>query len=194
MKTTRRILSLLLVLAMVACLGVTAFADGTSSNATIIVKAGGNTVATTTADAGETVYAAVLKQYRNPEGWSSFTDMNGNTAMALWSLTVNEVPYVSGPADGASSGINAQWSTKRPGYGFEDFAYNDDDEIVGYKYVYVGNDFVYTVTNNNATVDVSDKYMNQYTIQAGDVITISYELVVSRWVAETPFETTEPYI
>ena len=36
--------------------------------------------------------------------------------------------------------------------------------------------------------------MNQYTIQTGDVITISYELVVSRWVAETPFETTEPYI
>lgn len=194
MKMAKRILSLVLVLAMIACLSVTAFADGTSNTATIVVKASGNAVDTITVNAGTTVYAAVLQQYGDPDGWSSFTDMNGNTAMALWRLTVKGSQYISGAANGATSGINAQWSTKRPGYGFEGFAYNDDGEIVGYKYVYVGNDFIYTVTNNNQTVDVSDKYMNQYTIQTGDVITISYELVVSRWVAETPFETTEPYI
>ena len=39
MKMAKRILSLVLVLAMIACLSVTAFADGTSNTATIVVKA-----------------------------------------------------------------------------------------------------------------------------------------------------------
>ena len=46
MKMAKRILSLVLVLAMIACLSVTAFADGTSNTATIVVKASGNAVDT----------------------------------------------------------------------------------------------------------------------------------------------------
>lgn len=66
MKMAKRILSLVLVLAMIACLSVTAFADGTSNTATIVVKASGNAVDTITVNAGTTVYAAVLQQYGGP--------------------------------------------------------------------------------------------------------------------------------
>lgn len=199
MKTTRRIFSMVLALMMVLSLSVTVFADTTTGKATVVIKNGDETVATLSPDAGQSVYEALQSNADLTCDWSSFTDYYGNPAKALTGLTYSEKGVVkaeleSGAADGASSGVTAQWSTKRPGYGFEGFAYDDNDEIAGYNYVYVGNDFVYTVKNGSTSVDVSDKYMNQYTMQAGDVVTIYYKLVVSRWTATTPFETTEPYI
>ena len=198
-KNMRKILSLVLAMVMILSFSVTAFAaDAETNTATVTIKVNGAVVATNPNVApGQSVYAYLGEKYgaTGEDYWYSFNDANNNPAYALKKLTVNEVDYESGAADGTNSGIaGVQWSSTRKGYGFEGFAYNDDDEVVGYNYIYVGNDFVYTVTNGSNNVDVSDKYMNQYTIQAGDVVTISFDLVISRWTATTPFETTEPYI
>ena len=43
------------------------------------------------------------------------------------------------------------------------------------------------------TVDVSDKYMNQYTIQNGDVIELSLATTSMTWTATDPIQAEYPY-
>ena len=194
MKHVKKLVSLVLALVMALLLSVTAFAAGNTAP-TVTIKVNGVVVGSTSASAGQSVYTHLISTYGDSDGWYSFSDINQNQAYALWRLTVGGTTYTSGAIDGASSGITGvQWSTTRRGYGFEGFAYDDDGVIAGYKYIYVGNDFTYTVTNNDVTVDVSDKYMNQYTMQDGDEVVVELAQVVSRWTATTAFEAEAPYI
>ncbi len=196
MKTTRRIFSMVLALMMVLSLSVTAFADTTIGTATFKLMVDGVEVPKATdteVAAGQSVYAYLTGKY-GTDGWYSFPDVNQNTAYSLYSLTVDGTTYASGAVDGATSGVQATaWSTTRPGYGFVDFAYDDNGNEVGYIYVYVGRDFLYSVTNAGNTVDVSDKYMNQYTIQNGDVIELSLATTSMTWTATDPIQAEYPY-
>ena len=198
MKTTRRIFSMVLALMMVLSLSVTAFADTTTGTATFKLMVDGVEVTKardTEVAAGQSVYSYLTSLY-GTAGWSpAFTDYYGNTAYALYSLTVDGNTYSSGAVNGATSGENAlAWSTTRPGYGFVGYVENEDGDVVGYEYIYVGKDFLYSVTNASGNaVDVSNKYMNQYTIQEGDSIVLSLAQTSMTWTATDPIQAEYPY-
>lgn len=197
MKMAKRILSLVLVLVMFASLSVTAFADTTTGTATIKIVEVKDEVttelATISGNAGESVYAAVSREY-GTEGWSSFNDYFGQPAKALNYLTVNGKTYTNGAVDGSTTGIKVEaWGNVYDGYGLVSLV-KDGDTITGYNYVYVGNSWVYSVKDSTgANVDVSAKYMNQYTMNAGDVVTLAFTRVVSEWTSETPLVDEYPY-
>ena len=68
----------------------------------------------------------------------------------------------------------------------------DRDEsgtITGYNYVYVGKDWTYKNEDGDIWV-----YMDQYVLQPGDVITITYSQQISYWTAPTPQLPAYPYI
>lgn len=194
MKTAKRLLSLVLVLAMVACLGVTAFADTASTNtATVVIKANGVEIDRGNAPAGQSVYTYLVGKYGNPDGWSEFDDINGNTAKALNSLTVKDETYTNCAVDGSTTSIVVeQWGTIT-GYGLVSTE-KSGDTITKYNFVYVGNSWVYSVKNAaGSTVDVESMYMNQYVMNAGDVITVEYKLVKSEWSSQYPITAEYPY-
>ena len=194
MKNMRKVLSMVLALVMVLSLSVTAFATE-ASTATVTVKVNGTVVdSNASVTPGQSVYTYLVAQYgiRTPDDWSEFEDINGDTAMALNSLTVKGTTYTNCAVNGATTDIEGeQWGTIT-GYGLVSTV-SSGDVITSYNFVYVGNSWVYSVTNAGTSVDVSAKYMNQYTIQAGDVVTLEYKLVVSEWSSSYPITPTYPY-
>ena len=192
MKHMRKILSLVLALMLVFSLSVTAFATEANGTATVRVVVNGVAQPDQAAAAGQSVYTYLLNTYHNTDGWYSFSDINGDTAMALNSMTVGGHTYTNG-IDGRTTNITVQAWGSITGYGL--VSLNEaNGQITGYNYVYVGNSWVYSVKDqNNATVDVSDKYMNQYNMQVGDVVTVEFKQVESYWTSEDPILPTEPY-
>lgn len=193
MKHMRKILSLVLALMLVFSLSVTAFATEANGTATVRVVVNGVAQPDQAAAAGQSVYTYLLNTYHNTDGWYSFPDINGDTAMALNSMTVDGHTYTNGAIDGRTTNITVQAWGSITGYGL--VSLNEaNGQITGYNYVYVGNSWVYSVKDqNNATVDVSDKYMNQYNMQVGDVVTVEFKQVESYWTSEDPILPTEPY-
>lgn len=190
MKNIRKILSLVLALMMVLSLSVTAFATG--NNATINITVDGEPYIEEEISSGISVKAALES---NPD-WeadfgSPFTDINGNVAYALVSL----MEFGSEPDYGPTSGVTAQaWSTVNDGYGLVGTGVNESGQTT-YTYVYVGHDWMYSVEDAAGNdVNVSALYMNQYIIQAGDVVTVDYAQQIVTWTTTNPIITTYPYI
>lgn len=190
MKKMKKLLSMVLVLSMVLSLNMTAFAAADAATLHIIVD--GIDYMTKTVDSEISVMDA-LKAESDLEAYFSdpFTDYDGNTAYALITL----MGAGSMPADGPSSGETVTaWSSSNPGYGLV----STDVDAAGtitYTYIYIGYDWTYTVTDSTgADVDVSSLYMNQYTIQDGDTITVDYAYQRVVWSTTTPVLTSYPYI
>lgn len=97
MKNMRKVLSMVLALVMVLSLSVTAFATE-ASTATVTVKVNGTVVdSNASVTPGQSVYTYLVAQYgiRTSDDWSEFEDINGDTAMALNSLTVKGTTYTN---------------------------------------------------------------------------------------------------
>lgn len=190
MKMAKRILSLVLVLVMFASLSVTAFA--TTNGASLVINVEGEYYFDLPIDSGISLMAAMQSKADLEAVFTGpFADVNGNDAYALTSM----MGYGADPLDGPTSGETAEaWSTVNPGYGLVGTSAGENGETV-YTYIYVGNDWKYTVKNaSGANVDVRSLYTNQYTIQDGDVVTFDYNKQVETWTTTSPMMPTYPYI
>mgnify|MGYP004563200563 CR=1 FL=1 len=181
MKMAKRILSLVLVLAMVACLGVTAFADTASTGtATINVVANGRTktIQGTAGNKLSDVLDANIKTLGKIK-WKTVTDWQDAsvTHKALVGIG-NNVSKAGTTADLHNAGkfLNVKETAavaNHPGY------YLVEQNGNSYHYVYVGYDWTYTST----TVGGGDlyTYMCCYTLTAGETVTITYSLQITDW-------------
>lgn len=192
MKKMKKLLSMVLVLSMVLSLNMTVFAA--TDAATLNITVDGTDYVSEATDSGINVkeaLEAVTTLDLELEFTGPFTDYYGNEAYVLKSM----MGAGSMPADGPSSGETVTaWSSSNPGYGLV----STDVDAAGtitYTYIYIGYDWTYTVTDaTGADVDVSSLYINQYTIQDGDTVTVDYAYQRVVWSTTTPVLTSYPYI
>lgn len=184
MKSIRKLTAILLAVVMVFAMNVGAFA--TNATATIQVYNGtstyipaGNTTFTITSgmtakDALD-LYATALSLT-----WKEVTNYNTNFAGSGY--VVDTIRGVGSEPVGSDSDIDAlYWSDDFPGYGIE--SKETVDGITVYHFIYVGDDWQFTV-NGTKPVDSAngyELYMNQYTVQSGDRIAVSYVRQIERW-------------
>lgn len=180
MKMAKRILSLLLVLAMVACLGVTAFADDAGTATIKIVVDGETTTITGSANQtlDEVLDQAAEKGFIGTVEWNPVRDWEKPDVIhkALTGIGDN-VAETGTSADLANSKFSDVTEDAavpgHPGY----YLVGQDGNT--YHYVYVGYDWTYTST----TVGGGDlyTYMCCYTLTAGETVTITYSLQITDW-------------
>lgn len=113
--------------------------------------------------------------------------------MALNTMKVKGTDYTNCAIDGSTTAIQVErWGTIT-GYGLVSTV-KSGDTITEYNFIYVGNSWVYSVKNAaGTTVDVESLYMNQYAMSAGDVVTVEFGLVESRWSSSEPIIPQYPY-
>lgn len=185
MKKNRNAAALVLALVLAFSMSVSAFAAG-NGTATIDVLGYGESLMGESMTVEEGMTAAdALREYSDLYGlglqWKTVENLNPNfgpTAQVIKMLFDIE----SSPI-GADSGIPAQfWSSTYPGYGIESTEIVDGKTL--YHYIYVGDDWIFTV-NGEKPMDSSgngyELYMDQYTVEAGDQITVDYTTQVVRW-------------
>lgn len=185
----KKVLALALALVMVLCLSVSAFA-APASTATIVVNYGGEDLLneTVTLTAGMTV-KDILDMYADDLEleWDTVANLNpyfGDTA-----YIVNSIYGVGSEPLGAASGLQAQfWSSAYPGYGIKTVRTVDGETV--YDFIYAGNDWVFTVggekpVDERTTNPTYELYVDQYTVQAGDEIALTYQLVTEEWSGTT---------
>lgn len=183
MKMAKRILSLVLVLAMVACLGVTAFAEDTNT-ATIKIVVNGKTESYTVAlTEGMTAKTALETLYEEGEIekplWKPVADWQDPSVTHYALTTIGTVESKTGTtADLHNAGkfLDVKETAavaNHPGY------YLVEQNGNSYHYLYVGYDWTYTST----TVGGGDlyTYMCCYTLTAGETVTITYSLQITDW-------------
>lgn len=117
-----------------------------------------------------------------------FSITNLNPSFGSTAYAIDEILYTGSAPLGAASGIQAQyWSSSYAGYGVE-YTTVENGETV-YHFIYVGEDWQFRVNgskpidSNNTMEDGTpyELYMDQYTVQPGDDIVVSYEQVIERW-------------
>lgn len=191
MKKMNKFVSMLLVVAMIFAMSISAFA-ATNSTATIEVSYAGVDLLEETAVTITSGMTAkdVLDQYEDylELNWASVTNVNPNPAFGSTAYVVDTIYNTGSEPVGAASGITAQfWSSDYPGYGIE-YTETVNNETV-YHFIYVGNDWEFTVNGNkpldpvytDENGDHYQLYMDQYVVQSGDAIVVNYGEVVTRW-------------
>ena len=196
MKMAKRILSLVLVLAMVACLGVTAFADTPATpyiNVTVKNSRSGATDSwTVAATTGASVKSALDTDVAHARDWKEVADyynpstihyaLNGYGSYASTKFDKNNAQDVKNLTDKKYDVSKITWYTGAyQGYGLIDY-----DETTGeYTYIYAGYDWTYS---SNLSPQIWD-YMCCYNVQATEVVQLVYEFTVSEWTTTTPLVT-----
>ena len=196
MKMAKRILSLVLVLAMVACLGVTAFADTPAIpyiNVTVKNSRSGATDSwTVAATTGASVKSALDTDAAHARDWKEVADyynpstihyaLNGSGSYATTKFDKNYAQDVKNLTDKKYDVSKITWYTGAyQGYGLIDY-----DETTGeYTYIYAGYDWTYS---SNLSPQIWD-YMCCYNVRATEVVQLVYEFTVSEWTTTTPLVT-----
>lgn len=196
MKMAKRILSLVLVLAMVACLGVTAFADTPATpyiNVTVKNSRSGATDSwTVAATTGASVKSALDADTAHAIGWNTVQDYYDATkthsalvsygGYATTKFDKNNAQDVKNLTDKKYDVSKITWYTGAyQGYGLIDY-----DETTGeYTYIYAGYDWTYS---SNLSPQIWT-YMCCYNVQATEVVQLVYEFTVSEWTTTTPLVT-----
>lgn len=182
MKKIRRWLSIVLAMVMVLSMNVAAFAEesegATSGTASVTIHGSESTIAFTTsadmtlrqalinAKANNTITALDWKQVSDWQDASlthyALIQINDDIAETGTSADLENTDFSSLTEENAVEG--------HPGYYLVSQSGNT------YHYVYVGYDWTYTVND----AEVYD-YMCCHTLNAGDVVDITYSLTVSDW-------------
>lgn len=196
MKMTKRILTLVLVLATIVCLSVTAFADTPATPYIQVTVANSRsgatdswTVAATTGESvknaldTDTVHACDWKEvadYYNPS--TIHYALNGYGAYAATKFDKSNAQDVKNLTDKKYDVDKITWYTgDYQGYGLLDY-----DETTGeYTYIYAGYDWTYS---SNLSSQIWT-YMCCYNVQATEVVQLVYEFTVSKWTTTTPLVT-----
>lgn len=189
MVKMKKLLSLALALVMVLSLSVSAFATN-NGTATLQVYYGGegllgtdpvtiNITSGMTAKDALNLYADGLMLE-----WKTVSNLNPNFGETAY--VIDTIYGVGSSPVGSGSGISAQfWSAAYPGYGIE-YTETVDGETV-YHFIYVGDDWAFTVGGEKPedATNGYQLYMDQYTVQGGDVIAVTYERQIERWTGTT---------
>ena len=186
MKTTRRIMSLVLALMMFLSLSIVAFADEVEAPYVHIVGGGKDLKYQAVEDAS--VYDALVGDTNIK--WTPVTDYYdaSKTHQALTSIYgVRSAGIQNNDTDKAklsAAGYNYNGITwlgsSHPGYGL--IRAVTTDGVTTYTYIYAGYDWTYSSTENAQIWD----YMCCYKVGADEVVTISYDFNVSTWSTTTP--------
>lgn len=189
MKTAKRLLSLVLMLAMIACLGVTAFADNIEAPYFKVVVEDDSNIKYYEATEGESLYDAV--EATGLANWTTVNDyyIAGKTHKALVSfdglgsqgIQNNAVDRAKLSAKGYNYDAITWLGSSHPGYGLISTSTNEEGKTV-YNYIYAGYDWTYT---SNTTGQIW-QYMCCYIVGADEIITLSYNFNVSTWSTTDP--------
>lgn len=187
MKTTRRILSMVLALMMILSLSVTAFATEEVPYIEVKIE-GDSTVYTYQAYEGESLYKAVedtglakwdkVKDYYDPNTIHyALTSFMGKGSAGIQN---NETDRAKLQEKGYNYDSITWLGDSHPGYGLISSVANGD--VTTYTYIYAGYDWTYTSSVNGQIWN----YMCCYYVDAEDVITMNYSFNVSVWSTTTP--------
>lgn len=192
MKTVRKLTTLLLVLAMIFSVSVSASATP-ASTATLQINYYGEALlnpspVTFTVTSGMTAKDA-LELYADEIDlvWALSAAGSG------YDYAVDTIFGIGMEPIGSDSGITAQfWSTTYPGYGIE-YTETVDGETV-YHFIYAGEEWRFFVNGimpeecwQIGSRLMQEQFLNRYTLQAGDVLSVEYMQIVHRWTGTTNF-------
>lgn len=191
MKMAKRILSLVLVLAMVACLGVTAFADTPATpyiNVTVKTSRSGATDSwTVAATTGASVKSALDADTAHAIEWNTVQDYYDATK--THSALVSYGGYATTKFDSTVARDRANLAKK--GYNYSTITWYTGalqgyglikQEGSNYTYIYAGYDWTYS---SNKSAQIWD-YMCCYNVKADEVVELVYDFTVSVWTTTTP--------
>lgn len=185
MKMAKRILSLVLVLAMVACLGVTAFAD--SATPVVNVAVNGVQKYSYNGTVGASVYSVVegsglakwktVTDYYDPDvTHQALVSFAGLAPATFNAKSATDCENLKKATNYEATDIT--WYDSLPGYGLISY-----DSATGiYTFIYAGYDWTYTSTLQKNIYD----YMCCYTLKANEVVTVNYGFNASIWTSEYP--------
>lgn len=193
MKTTRRILSMVLALMMILSLSVTAFATSTPRvEVTMNTSDGQVKTFTLDASAGDTMYDVV--DDRGTAKWTTVTDYYDSTKthQALISFEGKGTE----PINTASTSAMAKLRSELKKLGYNDETINNISWLTGdyaayglisnngasYTYVYAAYDWTY---NSNLKSEIWD-YMCCYELSENEIVYLTYDLAVSVFTSQYP--------